>query len=134
MITKTFLVGVGAYIMFNFAFAMIWNMVVFKKMYDRLTEGIAREKPIIPLGLLAIIVQAIALAILFSLFFNGENPISEGLMFGLLIGSYSIVYGAFVVPAKFTIKPISQYAILELVYGILHFGIAGIIMALIFAN
>jgi hypothetical protein len=133
MITSTFFIAIGAYIVFNFAFAMIWNMVIFKKLYDKLTEGISREKPIIPLGLLAIIVQAVALAILFSLFFTGMNPISEGLMFGLLIGSYSIVYGAFVVPAKFTIKPIGQYAILELVYGVLHFGIAGIIMALIFA-
>ena len=133
MMTSTFFLAIGAYIVFNFAFAMIWNMVIFKKLYDKLTEGISREKPIIPLGLLAIIVQGVALAILFSMFFTGTNPILEGLMFGLLIGSYSIAYGAFVVPAKFIIKPVSQYAILELVYGVLHFGIAGIIMALIFA-
>lgn len=133
MITTTFIIAVFVYIIFNFAFAMVWNMVIFKKLYAKLTTGISRENPIIPLGLLAIFVQAIALAILFSLFATGKNPIAEGLMLGLLIGSYSIVYGAFVVPAKFKIKPVSQYAILELVYGILHFGIAGIIIALIFA-
>ena len=112
---------------------MLWNMVIFKKQYAELTGATAREKPIIPLGLLAIIVQALALSILFSLFYTGINPISQGLMLGLLVGSYSIVYGAFVVPAKFNISPVSKYAILELVYGVLHFGIAGIILAYIFA-
>lgn len=133
MLTSNFFLAVSAYILFNFAFAMLWNMVIFKKVYDKLTRGIAREKPIIPLGLLAIIVQGLSLAILFVLFFDGNNPVGTGLMFGLLIGSYSIAYGAFVVPAKFTVKPIRQYALLELIYGVLHFGIAGIIMALIFA-
>jgi hypothetical protein len=131
MANLLFIMAVVAYIIFNFAFAMIWNMVIFKKLYARLTSGISRENPIIPLGLLAIVVQAIALATLFSLFSTGSNPLTKGLMLGLLIGSYSIVYGAFVVPAKFKIKPVSQYAILELVYGILHFSVAGIIVAYI---
>ena len=131
MTTTKFIIAVIAYIVFNFAFAMVWNMVIFKKLYAKLTTGISRENPIIPLGLFAILVQAVALATLFSLFSKGTNPITEGLMLGLLIGSYSIVYGAFVVPAKFKIKPVSQYAILELVYGIIHFGTAGIIVAYI---
>jgi len=133
MITTKFIIAVFVYIIFNFAFAMVWNMVIFKKLYAKLTAGISRENPIIPLGLLAIVVQAIALSILFSLFFTGTNPIAEGLMLGLLIGSYSIVYGAFVVPAKFKIRYFSQYAILELIYGVLHFSTAGIIIASIFA-
>ncbi|MBX4196684.1 hypothetical protein KW805_03785 [Candidatus Pacearchaeota archaeon] len=131
MTTLTFIIAVIAYIMFNFTFAMVWNMVLFKKLYARLTAGISRENPIIPLGLLAIVIQGLALATLFSLFSSGTNLIVEGPMLGLLIGSYSIVYGAFVVPAKFKIKPVSQYAILELVYGFLHFSIAGIIVAYI---
>jgi hypothetical protein len=131
MTNTQFIIAVFAYIIFNFAFAMVWNMVIFKKLYAKLTAGISRENPIIPLGLLAIVVQAIALATLFSLFSTGSNPIAEGLKLGLLIGSYSIIYGAFVVPAKFKIKPVSHYAILELVYGVLHFSIAGIIVAYI---
>ena len=131
MTATQFIIAVIAYIIFNFAFAMVWNMVVFKKLYAKLTSGISRENPIIPLGLLAILIQAVSLVTLFSLFSTGTNQITEGLMLGLLIGSYSIVYGAFVVPAKFKIKPVSQYAVLELVYGVLHFGIVGIIVAYI---
>lgn len=133
MITTTFIIATVAYIIFNFVFAMVWNLGIFKNQYKILTGSTAREKPVIPLGLLAIIVQAIALSIVFSMFYTGANPINEGLLLGLLIGSYSIVYGAFVVPAKFNISPVWKYTVLELVYGMLHFGIAGIIVAYIFS-
>ena len=133
MMTTTFIIATVAYIVFNFVFALVWNLGLFKKQYAEMTGSTGREKPIIPLGLVAIIVQALALSTVFALFYQGTNPIGEGLMLGLLVGSYSAVYGAFVVPAKFKIEPIWKYATLELVYGILHFGIAGIMLAYIFA-
>lgn len=131
--TTTFVIATVAYIVFNFVFALVWNLGLFKKQYAEMTGSTAREKPIIPLGLVAIIVQALALSVLFSLFYKGVNLVGEGLMLGLLLGSYSTVYGAFVVPAKFNITPIWKYATLELLYGILHFGIAGIMLAYIFS-
>ena len=133
MITTTFVIATVTYSVFNFVFALLWNLGLFKKQYAEMTGTTARENPIIPLGLAAIVVQAIALSVLFSLYYKGENPVSEGFILGLLFGSYSTVYGAFVVPAKFNIVPIWKYATLELVYGILHFGIAGIMLAYIFA-
>lgn len=133
MITTTFIIATVAYIVFNFVFALVWNLGLFKKQYAEMAGTTAREKPIIPLGLVAIIVQALALSVLFSSFYQGTNPIGEGLMLGLLIGSYSIVYGAFVVPAKFKIVPVWKYAMFEVAYGVLHFGIAGVILAYIFA-
>ncbi|KKW45972.1 hypothetical protein A3C21_03170 [Candidatus Kaiserbacteria bacterium RIFCSPHIGHO2_02_FULL_59_21] len=133
MITTTFIIATVAYIVFNFAFAFVWNLGIFKKQYETLTGETAREKPIIPLGFLAIVIQALALSTLFALFYSGTNPITGGLFFGLLLGSYSIVYGAFVVPAKFNIEPVWQYAVLELAYGVLHFSIAGIIVAYVFS-
>jgi len=133
MITSTFIIATLAYIVFNFAFAFAWNLGIFKKQYKTLTGSTAREKPIIPLGFLAIVVQSIALSVMFSLFSTGTNPVGEGLLFGFLLGSFSTVYGAFVVPAKFKIEPVWKYATLELIYGILHFGTAGIIVAYIFS-
>ena len=133
MITSTVIIATIAYIVFNFVYALVWNLGLSKKRYAEVTGTTARENPIIPLGLVAIIVHALALSALFSLFYKGTNPIGEGLMLGLLIVSYSIVYAAFVVPAKFNIAPIWKYATLELIYGVLHFGIAGIMLAYIFA-
>lgn len=134
MFTTTFIIATLAYVVFNFAFAFVWNLGIFKQQYAALTGATAREKPIIPLGLVAIIVQAVALSVMFLLFSTGTNPIGEGILFGFLLGSFSTVYGAFVVPAKFNIEPVWKYATLELAYGVLHYGIAGIIVAYIFAT
>ncbi len=131
MIELKHILAILAYIVFNFLFAIIWNLGIFKKSYKKLTRGIARHDPIFSLGILAILIQGVALVILFTLFSKGTHPILEGITLSLLVGSYSIVYGAFVVPAKFMIKPVSHYAVLELIYGIIHFAVAGIIIALI---
>src|SRR3989338_1234854 len=79
MITTTFIIATVAYIVFNFAFAFVWNLGIFKKQYETLTGETAREKPIIPLGFLAIVIQALALSTLFALFYSGTNPITGGL-------------------------------------------------------
>ena len=71
MITSTFIIAAVAYIVFSLAFGLIWNEVVFKKQFRAMTLSISREKLIIPLGLLAILIQAIAISILFSLFAKG---------------------------------------------------------------
>ncbi len=133
MITSTFIIAAVAYIVFSLAFGLIWNEVVFKKQFRAMTLSISREKPIIPLGLLAISIQAIAISILFSLFAKGVNPITEGLLFGLLLGSYSIVDDSLVTPARFLVSPVWTFVILQLSYGIIKFGLAGIIVAYIFA-
>ncbi len=133
MITSTFIIAAVAYIVFSLAFGLIWNEVVFKKQFRAMTSSISREKPIISLGLLALVIQALSISILFSLFAKGANPIAEGLLFGLLLGSYSIVDDALVTPARFLVSPIWNFVLFQLSYGIIKFGVAGIIVAYVFA-
>jgi len=133
MITWTFIIAVAAYTVFSLAFSLVWNEVIFKKPFREMTATISREKPIVPLGLLSILIQGVVIAVLFSLFAEGGNPIAEGLLFGLLLGSYSIVDDAFITPARFLVSPVGKFMALQLSYGLIKFGVAGIIVAYIFS-
>lgn len=66
------------------------------------------------------------------MYYKGGNPLTEGLILGLLVGIFSIGYASLVVPAKFSIDPIWKYIVLEFGFGLIHFGIAGIILGFIF--
>jgi len=130
MITSTFIFAVIAYVVFNFVFTAPWNLVIFKKQYEEMTGAIQREKPIMPLGVLAMIVHAISMAIIFSLFYTGG--IWEAIGLSLLVGLFSLLYGALVVPAKFKIEPVWKYVALEIEHGVLQFVGIGIIFSFIF--
>ena len=41
-------------------------------------------------------------------------------------------YAALVVPAKFVIAPVWQYVSLELLFGVIHYGLAGLGLAVFF--
>ena len=84
------------------------------------------------LGLISVLIEGFALSLLFSMYYKGGNPLTEGLLLGLLVGVFSIGYAGLVVPAKFAIEPIWKYSALELGFGIIHFSIAGIILGYIF--
>lgn len=84
------------------------------------------------LGLITILLEGLALSLLFSMYYKGGSPLVEGVFLGLLVGIFSIAYAGLTVPAKFAIEPIWKYSVLELGFGIIHFGIAGIILGYIF--
>jgi len=80
----------------------------------------------------AMLAEGVALSALFYMFYINERSLRKGMLLGLLAGVFSMTYASLVVPAKFTISPIWQYLSLEILFGILHYGVAGLIFALIF--
>lgn len=130
MTALRFVLAVCAFVAFHTLISILWNMVMFKKLYEKLTEKVAREKPIVWFGFLAITVIAVIMAFFISTFAAGINPIMEGLKYGLLIGSIGII-GSLTVPARFNIKPAGQFAITEFVYWAFQYAFGGMIMALI---
>lgn len=124
------LMGTGAYIFITFALAFVWNMILFRDKYKALAAASLRDEPIMALGFVAIVIQAIILATLFSKFSDGS--IQQGIFLALAVGAFSITYGAFVVPAKFAIAPVADYTMLELVFGILQYSAIGVALAYVF--
>lgn len=119
---------VAIYLLVSFAIAYLWNMVLFRDIYLSLTSGSYRQVPIMQMGLFTMFLEGLAIAVIFSQFYRKGSPLREGLKLGLLVGVFSVGYSSFVVPAKFAIDPVWQYSLIELTFGIIHFGIVGAVL------
>ena len=111
---------------------VVWNLVLFHDIYSAMSGPGRRVSPIMPLGISSILIESLALSVLFSRFFQGQSPIREGITLAMLVGVFSIGYAALVVPAKFAVTPIWKYVALELAFGVLHFGAVGVLFSYIF--
>lgn len=131
--TKVFL-GITAYVFFTFLLAYIWNMVIFRDQYLLMAGSSLREAPIMQLGVITIFLEGIALSILFSMYFTSDQTLMHGAILGLLVGVFSIAYAGLTVPAKFVIDPVWKYSALELLFGVIHFAVAGVILAFIYSR
>jgi len=113
---------------------MVWNLFAFKGIYLELAQYAYRPTPIMPLGVIAMLLEALALSWLFSLFYRNEYSLRQGVLLSLLTGVFSMTYAALVVPAKFIITPVWQYVSLELLFAVIHYSVVGLIFAKIFRN
>ncbi len=121
-----------SYIVLTFALAMIWNMVMFRDTYVALAATSLRAEPIIPLGLLSVVTEAVAMSLLFHFYYRRAMSLRSAVIFALSVGVFSMTYASFTVPAKFVISPVWQYVSLELVFGLLHYSLVGVVFFFIF--
>lgn len=128
------LIACFSYVILTFAIAMIWNMVLFRDTYVALAATSLRAEPIIPLGLLSVLTEAVAMSLLFHFYCRRSMSLKTAITFALLVGVFSMTYASFTVPAKFVIDPIWQYVSLELIFGLLHYSLVGIVFFFIFNN
>ncbi len=124
------LIGSAAYIVITFAIAFVWNMILFRDAYVAMGGSALRGNPIMPLGFVAILIEAVALSWLFSHFFDGT--LRQGLLLAFAVGAFSVGYASFVVPAKFAIEPVAKYVGLELTFGVLHYAAVGLALVGVF--
>jgi hypothetical protein len=134
MSIKRQIVAFASYIAVTFAWAIIWNLVFFKETYSALAVSAYRSEPIIPLGFVAIVIQAITITYLFGKFFPLAPTLKTALMLTVGFGVFLITYAALVVPAKFAVSPTFEYVALELVFEIIHFVLIGLMFFSIFRN
>ncbi|MCI0526678.1 MAG: hypothetical protein L0Y56_04400 [Nitrospira sp.] len=131
MNTKKFALAVMGYIVVTFVIAATWHLVLFKGLYDQL--GIfTRKEPLIPLGIVSIIMQAFVLAYLYPLFFRGGSPVKEGVKFGLLTGVLMASIAVFAEAGKQQVNSLMIWLAFESMYYLLQFSVAGIIIAVIY--
>ena len=65
MFTAAFYGSWFAYVAITFALGFVWHLVVFKNLYHRLAIYTRLDDPIIPLGLLSMLIQGAVLAYLY---------------------------------------------------------------------
>ncbi len=128
------LIACISYVVLTFAIAMIWNMVLFRDIYISLAANSLRSQPIIMLGLLSVITEAVTLSLLFHFYFRQSASLKGAVALAVSVGIFSMTYASFTVPAKFIIDPIWQYVSLEIIFGLIHYGLVGAAFFFIFKD
>jgi len=123
-----------AYTILTFAVAYTWNLIIFPDIYAGLTLASHRPGPIIPLGVAAILSQALAITALFHFVYAQRPGLGKAIALSLTVGIMDTAYAAFTVPAKFIIDPIATYVSLELAFGVVHYGLVGLAFFFIFGK
>lgn len=131
--TRKHLLAVLAYTFVSFALAAPWHLVVFKGLYD--SFGIyTRTHPIIPLGVISMVVQGAILAALYPRWYRGGSPMGEGLRFGLLTGTFLYSVSTLANAAKMNVNSLGVFMGLQALFHLLQFTAAGLAIGLVFGR
>lgn len=95
---------------------------------------IMRNPPIFPLSLGQAILSGIGFAMLYPFTNFRGSVLLKGLKYGLLIGLIMVPFIALDLPGRFEIPSAGTWIWVQGVLGILHFAIAGILVALIYGR
>lgn len=127
MITKRTSVLFISYIIVTFVLAYIWHLELFGENYVQLGAASLRPEPIFQYGLLAIITHAAIMTYFFECFFKAPARLMMALKLSLGLGAVITAYAAFTVAAKFKIEPAINYVLFELIFGVLHYTVIGVL-------
>ncbi|MGQ0694196.1 MAG: DUF1761 domain-containing protein [Nitrospiraceae bacterium] len=130
---KKYWLAVLAYVLCTFLIAAPWHLVLFKAVYDELAI-FTRKEPLIPLGLLSMLMQGLVLSYLYPLFARGRHSAKTGAVFGLLMGVLLASSAVFAEAGKQNVTSLSTWLALESLYFLLQFSLVGAVMGTIYAK
>jgi len=128
--TRSFWLGVAAYLVPSFPIAYAWHLVVFAPAYDAL--GIYRPDPIIPFGLASMLIQGVVFSWAYPRLFpeRGSGIWRPGLVYGFALAILSWSFTTLAVAAKNIMSSVPTYIELETGFTLLQFAIVGPLIAL----
>ena len=115
------------------ALAYPWHLVWFHDLYVKL-GAFTRPEPIIPLGVLSVLIQGAVLSCFYPRFYRGGNPFVKGIQYSLALGLLVYTCMGFSTAAKFDINPVSTFLLYHTVFQTLQFVIFGVALGFIFRN
>ncbi|MEW6248683.1 MAG: DUF1761 domain-containing protein [Nitrospirota bacterium] len=130
---KFYWAAVGAYVICTFLIAAPWHLVFFKSVYDELAI-FTRAEPLIPLGLVSMLMQGLVLSYLYPFFSRGNHSVNTGAAFGLLMGVLLASSAVFAEAGKQNVTSLPTWLALESAYYLLQFTIVGAVMGMIYAK
>ncbi len=117
------------YIIVSMALAMPWHFVWFHDLYHQL--GIYnRPEPIIPLGMLSMLIQGLILAYLYPFFYRGGRPVAQGIKYGLIMGLYLYSVSTLANAAKIMVTSMSAWLGIQALFHTIQFVLAGALIGL----
>jgi hypothetical protein len=132
--SRSFWLGVAAYLVPTFPIAYVWHLVLFAPAYDAL--GIYRAEPIIPFGLASMVLQGIAFSWIYPRLFPQRSGafLWPGLAYGAALAVLSWSFTTLAVAAKNIMASVPAYMALETGFTLLQFVIVGPLIALAHRN
>jgi len=128
----TFVVSAVAVLVVMFGFAATWHLVVFKDLYTQLAI-FTRAEPIVPLGLLSMLLQGLVFAYLFPIFTAGKSPLVAGLAFGLIMGVLMGSIGALAEAGKQNVTSLPTFLILESAFYLIQYALLGLVLGAVYS-
>lgn len=131
--SSKFWLAAASYLVLTFIFAAGWHLALFKAVYARL-GAFSRPQPIIALGVLSMVLQAVVVAYLYPFFYRGGSPLATGATFGLLLGVFMGSNAVLAEAGKTQISPIGTWIMLEGIYYLAQFTVVGAVIGAIYGQ
>ena len=130
---KKIILATISYVVLTMAVAFPWHMIWFHDLYLEM-GAYTRLEPIIPLGMLSMLVQGVVIAYLYPFYYRDGNPIIQGIKFSLIMGSvvYSVL--GFAMAAKIDINPISTFLLYSLMFQFIQYVLTGAALGFIYGR
>ena len=127
---RGFWLGVAAYLVPSFPIAYAWHLVWLAPSYEAL--GIYRPDPIIPFGLVSMLIQGVIFSLAYPRFFpdRGGAVLRPGLLYGAGLAILSWSFTTLAVAAKNIMGSVPTYLVLETGFTVLQFVVVGPLIAL----
>jgi hypothetical protein len=129
-----FWLAVAAYLLPTFPLGYLWHLVLFQEQYHEL--HLYRADVIIPLGLTAMMIQALAFAWVYPMLFATsrdawlQNAVRFFALFSLLAWSFTTLP----VAAKYQMASITSFMTLETSFTLIHFLVVSPLIALAYRD
>lgn len=130
---KGFWGAVLGYALVTLILGMVWHFVLFQDLYHRLGMY-NRETPVIPLGVLSMVIQGVVLAYLYPFFDKGGHPVKQGIAYGLIMGLYLYSVSTLANAAKIMVAPLSTWLGIQALFHAVQFVLAGALIGLAYGR
>ena len=127
------LIATSAYVVLSMAIAYPWHMIWFHDVYENM-GAVTRANPIIPLGMLAMLIQGVVLAYLYPFWYSGGNPVLQGIKFTMIAGLLIYTVMGFATVAKMNIEPVSTFLIYHTIFQAIQFTVTGAALGLVYGR
>lgn len=133
---KKFSLAAVGFVVVSFALAVPWHLVWFHDKYHAL-GAFTRGEPIMPFGVLAMILQGIVFSYFYPLFYKhkgGGHPVYRGIQFSLFLGLTVWTVMVLATAAKFNIEPVIDFVLLGTTFQFLQFVLVGVTIGLVYGR
>src|SRR5688572_3741176 len=126
------ILAVLAYMLPTFPLAFLWHLTVFADYYASLQ--VFRDEPIIPFGILSMLLQGIIWAVIYERLFAGETIIRGAVKFALLACPLAWSFMALAVSAKHLMASVSGFLVIETAFVLVQYIIVSPLIASVYAK